>query len=115
MMHSPVRLTYTQPPIAFINPIRMHVRHSMDIKLAVCRAFDVSLHDLTGPSRKGRFVRPRQAAYYLMSRRTNLSLTQIARALGRTDHSTVISGIKYAKALIEHCPDFADLFARAAR
>jgi chromosomal replication initiator protein len=115
MMHAPIRLTYTQPPIAFINPIRRHVRHSMDIKLAVCRAFNVSMHDLIGPSRKDEFVRPRQAAYYLMSKRTNLSLTQIAQSLGRTDHSTVISGIKYAKALIDHCPEFADMFARAAR
>lgn len=115
MIQHSIHITFTPPSVPFINPIRLPFRHSMDIKLAVCRAFNISMRDLIGHSKEQRFSRPRCAAYYLMKRWTGLSYTQIAQSMGRTDHSTVISGVERAKALLGVCPEFAEQFERAAR
>jgi len=56
--------------------------------------FGLRTEDLKGDSRSRRINRARQIAMYLCRRLTASSLTEIARALNRKDHSTVLHGIK---------------------
>jgi chromosomal replication initiation ATPase DnaA len=49
---------------------------------------------LIGASRLGPIVKARHEAMYRLRNETKLSAPQIARALGRTDHSTVLWGVK---------------------
>ena len=57
---------------------------------AVASFYNLTADDIRGPSRSRPIVRPRQIAMYLMRQETEASLSQIARLLGRRDHSTVI-------------------------
>ncbi len=56
--------------------------------------FGLKLEDLLSNRRSRRASRARQIAMYLCRKLTNASLIEIARAMGRKDHSTVIHGIK---------------------
>lgn len=69
-------------------------RLSGPILARVSQERGVGVRDLCGESRRDCVVRARQEAYYRLADETQLSLRQIARALGRTDHSTVIHGIR---------------------
>lgn len=53
---------------------------------------DVTLADLTGPSRRQRIVDVRQLVMFRLGRETGLSTTQIGKLLNR-DHSTVVYAI----------------------
>lgn len=114
MIQHSIHVTFAPPTVAFVNPIPPYGSKSMAIKVAVCRAFDVAMHEMLGQSKAQRIARARFAAYLLMKQRTDLSLRQIAQSLGRSDHSTVKGGIERAKALIDYDPKFAATFARAA-
>ncbi|HEY76338.1 MAG TPA: chromosomal replication initiator protein DnaA [Thermoflexia bacterium] len=67
----------------------------------VARHYQISQGDLTGPSRARRFARPRQIAMYLMREETSASLSQIGRALGGRDHSTVLHACERVARMIE--------------
>jgi chromosomal replication initiator protein len=70
---------------------------------ATARAAGVTVDVLTGPTRKQVIARPRLAGMALAHRLTGKSYGQVARAFGRTNHTTVIHAI--------HCtasPDVAD-------
>ncbi len=56
----------------------------------VAEFFEVSMEELTGPSRKKQFVEPRQVAIYLLRELTNLSYPYIGEKLGSRDHTTII-------------------------
>jgi chromosomal replication initiator protein len=60
----------------------------------VARYFNTSLDDLRGRSRAKGVVLPRQVSMYLLRHETDASLVEIARLLGRDDHTTVMHGIK---------------------
>lgn len=60
---------------------------------AVTDTYSVSLDELLSPTRKHRIVVARQAAMYLMHHYTMLSLSEIADAVGRWDHTTILWGI----------------------
>jgi len=49
--------------------------------------------DLTGQARFGPLVKARQEAMYRLSKETRLSSSQIGKALGGRDHTTVLYGI----------------------
>jgi chromosomal replication initiator protein len=56
---------------------------------------------MTGPKRDKEIVEPRQIAMYLMRTELHLSFPQVARQLGRSDHSTAMHSVdKIEKALI---------------
>lgn len=78
----------------------------------VCDVTDVSYDHLMGPQRLGPYARARQLGYYLLDAYTPLSLAGIGRHMGR-DHTTVMSGVKRAKKLLETNQEFRDLYNKA--
>ncbi len=68
---------------------------------AVGSEWEVSQHALVSPSRTHRTSRPRFACYWLLAERLRFSLPRIGRLMGNRDHTTVLSGIRRAKDLLE--------------
>lgn len=64
-----------------------------EILSEVAERHDVTVAQLTGPSRKKYIAHARQEAMWEMRQRTKLSSVQIARLCGRTDHTTALHGI----------------------
>lgn len=58
----------------------------------VARHYDLSPQDITGKNRSQNIALPRQIAMYLCRRMTPLSTTNIGRAFGGRDHTTVLHG-----------------------
>lgn len=63
-----------------------------DVLAAVCRHFDLSADQLTGPSRSRDITYARHITMYLL--RQQHPLAEIGRLLGNRDHSTVLSGCR---------------------
>lgn len=61
---------------------------------AVCSACDVDREMLGTPSREKPVVRARAVFTVLATHRTTLSYPQIARAIGKHNHSTVVTAHK---------------------
>lgn len=59
----------------------------------VSEHFGVNPEDIISIKRNSEFVQPRQVVMYLCREMTNTSLTNIAKILGKKDHTTVIHGI----------------------
>ena len=60
----------------------------------VCAKHSVGVAQLVGNQRNRQVSAARQEAMYRMRTETTMSYPQIARRLGRADHSTVMHGIK---------------------
>ena len=71
------------------------------ILTAVAGAFDVSVTQLEGPSRRQPLARARQVAMYLCRQLTDLSLPRIGLLFGSRDHTTVLHGINNVHRLIQ--------------
>jgi hypothetical protein len=84
-----------------------------EVRDAVCTAFDIPAVHLCSNRRHAYVARPRFAFFLLARERTVHSLQSIARAVGRSDHTTVSSGVASAKKLAAKDPDFADCLRRA--
>ncbi len=59
----------------------------------VAEHFNVKAEDITSKKRNAEFVQPRQVFMYLCRELTDTSLNNIAKFLGKKDHTTVIHGI----------------------
>ena len=59
----------------------------------VAEHFNVKAEDITSKKRNAEFVQPRQVFMYLCRDLTDTSLNNIAKFLGKKDHTTVIHGI----------------------
>ena len=59
----------------------------------VAEHFGVTADDITSKKRNSEFVLPRQVVMYLCRELTEASLTQVAKILGKKDHTTIIHGI----------------------
>ena len=77
------------------------------ILVHVAEDWDVSIVDLTGPSRAVPLVHARHVAMYLLRRHTELSLPAVGKLVNR-EHTTVLGGVRK----VEGRPD---LLARAKR
>ena len=64
------------------------------ISANVCRSLRVDLGEMMGRGRHARVVLARSVVAYLSRRLTTLSFPEIARAMGRPNHSTVITAQK---------------------
>jgi chromosomal replication initiator protein len=71
---------------------------------ATASAFDTTITDLEGPSRRQPLARARQVAMYLCRELTDLSLPKIGCLFGNRDHTTVMHGIKTIKELMQTDP-----------
>jgi chromosomal replication initiator protein len=58
----------------------------------VARQYDTTPEDITGKNRSQQIALPRQVAMYICRRMTTLSTTNIGRAFGGRDHTTVMHG-----------------------
>ena len=58
----------------------------------VARQYDTTPEDITGKNRSQQIALPRQIAMYICRRMTALSTTNIGRAFGGRDHTTVMHG-----------------------
>lgn len=67
----------------------------------VAEHFGVNSDDITSKKRNSEFVLPRQIVMYLCRNIIEISLADIAKLLGKKDHTTVIHGIKKITAEIE--------------
>jgi chromosomal replication initiator protein len=61
--------------------------------VVVAEHYDVTVADLTGPSRRRDILRPRRVAMYLLRDHLHLTYPSIGRLLHR-DHSTVVYGAR---------------------
>lgn len=86
-------------------PPRVTIR---EIQKAVCKHFRLSLAELLSDCRQLRFVRPRQAGFYLAREFTRKSLPEIGRAFGGRDHTTVLHGLRKMDELIYRNDPVAD-------
>jgi chromosomal replication initiator protein len=74
-----------------LNPPMPRVKASPDtILMTVADAFNVSIEDLKGNSRRREISWSRQIAMYLMRQYTDLSLPRIGEEFGGKDHTTVL-------------------------
>ncbi len=67
----------------------------------VAEHFGVTAEDITSKKRNSEFVLPRQVVMYLCRDLTAISLTQVARILGKKDHTTIIHGIDKISAEVQ--------------
>lgn len=74
---------------------------SQDYISSVCKALDVSVFDVTSKSRDLKNVDPRFIIYYLLKHHTDLTLKQIGALVGGKDHTTILSGLKAFKNLVD--------------
>lgn len=65
-----------------------------DIQKATAQHFNISVTDLLSNKKSRKFAYPRQMAMYLTRVLTDLSFTDIGKAFGNKDHSTVIYSVK---------------------
>lgn len=65
------------------------------------RYFNISLDEITGPKRDKEIVEPRQIAMYLLRSELKLSFPQIARCVGRKDHTTAIHSVDKIQSAID--------------
>lgn len=81
-----------------VNKIRYpHIREITDL---VCKEFGVERGKIIGAIRTHNLTLPRLIIYYLARHCSYKSTTEIGRALGRRDHSTITHGINRISELI---------------
>jgi chromosomal replication initiator protein len=76
-----------------------------DIQRMVAEYFKIKITDLKGNSRRKEMVRPRQIAMYLIEKHLGKSLTDIGKAFGGRDHTTVINSRERIKDQLASNPD----------
>lgn len=86
------------------NPVRAET-----IQRVVALKYSVDVKDIKGHQRTASIALPRQVAMYLSCVMTELSSTDIGRAFGGKDHSTVLHARKKIERKIEEDPFFLEL------
>jgi chromosomal replication initiator protein len=71
------------------------------VQETVCKAFSVSLSQLTGSGRKRVHVLPRQVAMYLCRKGLNSSLPEIGERFGNRDHTTALAACRKVEQLLK--------------
>jgi chromosomal replication initiator protein len=90
-----------------VNPVRVET-----IQRVVALKYSVDVKDLKGHQRTASIALPRQVAMYLACVMSELSSTDIGRAFGGKDHSTVLHARKKIERKIEEDPFFLELINR---
>ena len=68
----------------------------------MCRVYGQEVDQLRTSSRKAELALPRQVVMYLVKKHTSASYKAIAKLLNRSDHTTVMHGVKTIEGRIEH-------------
>jgi chromosomal replication initiator protein len=74
------------------------------IQRKVCDLFGIKLSDLKAKNRTKAVAFPRQIAMYLARQLTHASLSEIGRAFGGKDHTTVLHAVDKIQALLQEDP-----------
>jgi chromosomal replication initiator protein len=90
-----------------VNPVRIET-----IQRVVALKYSVDVKDIKGHQRTSSIVLPRQVAMYLACVMSDMSSTDIGRAFGGKDHSTVLHARKKIEKNIEQDPFFLELINR---
>lgn len=90
-----------EPTVEFASEILASARPSKTRHISArqviektARYFELKVADLKSPNRSANIMLPRQIAMYLLRTELHLSYPQIARELGRGDHTTAMHAIK---------------------
>jgi len=76
------------------------------IQRRVCDFFGLKLSDLKAKNRTKAIAFPRQVAMYLSRQMTHSSLSEIGRAFGGKDHTTVLHAVDKIQTLLQEDPKF---------
>jgi len=84
---------------------------SNDIILRICDYFGHPVDFVMGKTRKKEYVKTRYIMAYLLAQDyyLNMSLTSIAYAIGKRDHTTIIHGLKVMENELELYEEFREL------
>ena len=74
------------------------------IQRKVCEVFGVKLSDLKAKNRTKAIAFPRQVAMYLARQLTHASLSEVGRAFGGKDHTTVLHAVDKIQTLMQEDP-----------
>ena len=74
----------------------------------VAEHFGVRPEDISSKKRNSEFVQPRQVVMYLCRELTDVSLNNIAKLLGKKDHTTIIHGINKVEAELSTNEEFSN-------
>lgn len=102
----PIRSHWSTPFITGENQIQtalfaLSVDPSVaDIRLAVARAYGITIAAMVSPSRRAHHVRPRQTAMTMANLMTGRSLSQIGTYFGGRDHTTVLHAVRKYQAVV---------------
>jgi chromosomal replication initiator protein len=80
-------------------PIRISVEK---IQFAVCKFFDINIHELTGGNRSRKYTVPRHVASYLSRELTGHSFPEIARKFGGRDHTSIMHSHRKVQQELTH-------------
>ena len=80
-----------------IDPDRQNIITPEMILRVVCEHYDVRSSNIQSKKKNATLVVPRQVIMYICREYTDATLEQIAKLLGKRDHSTVMHGVKRIK------------------
>jgi chromosomal replication initiator protein len=76
------------------------------IQRKVAECFGIKLSDLRAQNRTKAIAFPRQIAMYLARQLTHASLSEVGRAFGGKDHTTVLHGVEKIQGILQEDPKF---------
>jgi chromosomal replication initiator protein len=85
---------------------RKNLKASEIIKI-ICDHYEVKLSDIKGSGRTANLNHPRQICMYILNKEFGFKLEEIARQLGRKDHTTVMHAKNKIQEKIEKEPEFS--------
>jgi chromosomal replication initiator protein len=106
---------FARRTISHIQPASVTYQHKAitadDIQKTVARYYGIRVSELKSSKRTKLLVFPRQVAMYLCRELTNLSLTEVASAFGRRDHTTVMHACDRVEQAIEQDPELNQIIS----
>lgn len=85
---------------------RIPRQEAIKVIVAVGAEWDITYYALTSACRTDRTARPRFACFLLLTERLRFSLPRVGRLMGNRDHTTVLHGLRRARHLMDHDPDW---------
>ena len=99
LVREPITMDLCEKALKEIFDQRRHKQVTAELIMqTVGDYYNVSIGDLTGPTRKREVTVPRQIAMYLTREMTGMSLPQIGVVFGGRDHTTVLHSCKVMEA-----------------
>jgi chromosomal replication initiator protein len=97
----PIDLAFAKETLSKVISLQQSAVTVESVQETVCKAFSVSLAQLTGSGRKRSHVLPRQVAMYLCRKGLNSSLPEIGERFGNRDHTTALAACRKVERLLK--------------